>query len=382
MSVHVNLFTVILLLGILQGFILGLMLLFSRNEKQNKYFLAAFILVLAYDMFGTFCWSAGLNVRWADLLDTLFPYTFIFTLGPSFFLYIRTTFQTENLPFKTIFKVYLPAIVDFLIRLAIITYAILYNHRLLTGVNPNRVDGLYHPAAELLLLLVFWSYLAAAIRLFRHKSLAVSDEAYPAAEQQLAGQWIKTLLAVMTGVALVWTLTILVTMLFHLQTLGHIVPFETIVIMLIYWIGFKGYQNTRVVYIWQQQAVKSYREKVTDGEAEDCIRLLKRLMDSEKLYLDPELTVTHLADQLALNVKVVSAVLNGPLHKGFSNFVNEYRVLEVKEQLLKPENEPLTLFGIASNCGFNSQATFQRVFRQFTGMSPSAFRKNSAQIRI
>jgi AraC-like DNA-binding protein len=78
----------------------------------------------------------------------------------------------------------------------------------------------------------------------------------------------------------------------------------------------------------------------------------------------------------------VSAVLNGQMEKGFNTFVNEYRVSEVKEKLLQPENNHLTIFGIASGCGFHSQATLQRVFKEITEVSPSAFRKNATQIRV
>jgi len=377
-AVRVNLLSVILLLGILQGLILSAVLLFSGNKRQHKYFLAAFILVLAYDMFDTFCWTAALNASWADLLNTLFPYTALFTMGPSFYLYIRTTLQTETLSLKFLFRAYSPAMADLLVRLVIVTYAILYNHREIAGWGPNRADGLYHLVAEPLLPVLFCAYLAAAIQHFRHQV----PDSYPDAEKQLVIRWTKTLLWVMCGVAAVWTVTIFGALLFRLQTSGHLVPLEAVLIMLIYWIGFKGYQNTRVIYIGAAPRTKNLTDKLTDEESANYTRLLFKAMDTDQLYLDPELSVTQLAEHLGLNAKLVSTVLNGPLHQGFNHFVNTYRVREVKVQLLRPENDHLTLLGIARNCGFSSQTTFQRVFREFTGVPPSEFRKNNAQIRI
>jgi AraC-like DNA-binding protein len=55
--------------------------------------------------------------------------------------------------------------------------------------------------------------------------------------------------------------------------------------------------------------------------------------------------------------------------------VNEYRVAMFKEKILLPEMNHLTIAGIAVDCGFNSQATFQRTFKEITGKSPSEFRK-------
>jgi AraC-like DNA-binding protein len=53
--------------------------------------------------------------------------------------------------------------------------------------------------------------------------------------------------------------------------------------------------------------------------------------------------------------------------------VNEYRVEAVKRRMLDPAQPPLTLVGLAFECGFNSQATFQRAFRSATGQSPGEY---------
>ncbi len=132
MAVHFNLFNIILLFGTLQGIILSLVLLFSRSDKrQSRYFLAAFMLVLAYNSFGTFCWSSGFYVAWLDFFDGLLPYTFIFTIGPSFYLYIKTTIGPNPIPAKHVFKTYLPAIIDLIFRLCLLVYAILIKNRVL-----------------------------------------------------------------------------------------------------------------------------------------------------------------------------------------------------------------------------------------------------------
>ena len=96
-------------------------------------------------------------------------------------------------------------------------------------------------------------------------------------------------------------------------------------------------------------------------------------MEGEKLFLDPELNVGKLAKHLQINQKMLSAVLNQHLGKGFNEFVNEYRVAEVKKKLLSKENQHLTILGLALKAGFNSQATFQRVFKELTSLTPKEF---------
>ena len=86
-----------------------------------------------------------------------------------------------------------------------------------------------------------------------------------------------------------------------------------------------------------------------------------------------------MAEHTGFSQKIISAVLNQYIQKSFNEFVNEYRVLEFKEKIVQPEFNHLTIAGIALECGFGSQPTFQRVFKEITGQSPSEFRKNALQ---
>jgi len=159
MTLHFNLFNIILLFGTLQGVILSLVLLFSRSDKrQSRYFLAAFMLVLAYNSFGTFCWSSGLDIPWLGFFDSLLPYTFIFTVGSSFYLYIKTTIEPAAIPAKLIFKSYLPALIDLVFRLCLLIYAILIKNRVLNGISAGQIDGLYRPMAMALMVIVFLGF--------------------------------------------------------------------------------------------------------------------------------------------------------------------------------------------------------------------------------
>ncbi|MEO6979077.1 MAG: helix-turn-helix domain-containing protein, partial [Mucilaginibacter sp.] len=71
--------------------------------------------------------------------------------------------------------------------------------------------------------------------------------------------------------------------------------------------------------------------------------------------------------------RTISAVLNRDLKKGFSEFVNEYRINEVKQKMLQPENNHITIAGIAFESGFNSVATFQRTFKSTENITPKQF---------
>jgi AraC-like DNA-binding protein len=378
MNIHFNLFNIIVLLGSLQGLILSLMLLFSGNDKrQNKYFIAAFMLMLVYDSFGTFCWSSGFSTGWLGVFDQIFPYTIILTAGPSLYLYIQTTIKPDKIPSNLILKTYLPAIVDFAFRFCLLIYALLAKSGVVFPVKAGDIDALYQPLAEVLMVVVFWFYLISAIRKFKNREREMLGiDATIITEQSLASKWTRGLLTTMTLIAIVWTATIFGSLLFNIQSLVYFSPIEIILVIFIYWIGLKGYQHTRVVYISDQKAAKTYADALPAGEVEASIAILKKAMETQKLYLDPTLTVNKLAEKLNLNPRTISAVLNRELKKGFSEFVNEYRINEVKLKMLQPENKHITIAGIAFDSGFNSVATFQRTFKSAESITPKQFLLN------
>lgn len=97
------------------------------------------------------------------------------------------------------------------------------------------------------------------------------------------------------------------------------------------------------------------------------------LINEDKIYENPTLTLSDVANQLNTNTKIVSSVVNNGFQMNFNDFINHYRVEAVIEQLKKGEQNTKTLLGIALECGFNSKATFNRAFKKNTSLSPKEF---------
>ncbi|WP_295236322.1 helix-turn-helix transcriptional regulator [Sediminibacterium sp.] len=93
----------------------------------------------------------------------------------------------------------------------------------------------------------------------------------------------------------------------------------------------------------------------------------------ERMYRNPELTLTDLANHLGTNPSLLSKIINRSFGKNFNDYVNQYRVLEVKENLADPQNAHLTIMSLAYDAGFNSKATFNRAFKKFTGDNPKTY---------
>lgn len=97
---------------------------------------------------------------------------------------------------------------------------------------------------------------------------------------------------------------------------------------------------------------------------------LEKLMQEEKSYRDPEFSLTQLAKALQTNPSLLSMVINKGFGMNFNDWVNHYRLEEIKALFEKGEHKRQTLLSIAFECGFNSKATFNRAFKKATGFTP------------
>jgi len=105
-------------------------------------------------------------------------------------------------------------------------------------------------------------------------------------------------------------------------------------------------------------------------------RLLE-LMESQKPYLDPNLSLQMLADRLEVHPRMLSTTINSDLGCNFFNFVNRYRVAEVKKRLADKLSINKTIMVIAYECGFNTKSSFNSIFRKSEHTTPAEFRNNA-----
>ncbi len=106
------------------------------------------------------------------------------------------------------------------------------------------------------------------------------------------------------------------------------------------------------------------------------IQLIKSYMESEKPHLRPDLNLKDLSRALNLTSIQLSEIINKGFGMNFNDFVNTYRIDEMKAAFKEGRHKQLSLVGIAYDCGFNSKATFNRVFKKLTGTSPSDYIKS------
>jgi AraC-like DNA-binding protein len=109
------------------------------------------------------------------------------------------------------------------------------------------------------------------------------------------------------------------------------------------------------------------------SEEEIFVHRLLEFMKTEKPHLDPEINLALLSSKLKVSPEYLSDIINSRLNKNFYDFINHYRIEEFKQLCKAPESKKLTLISLAYDSGFNSKATFNRVFKKEMNCTPSEY---------
>ncbi|MBN2411634.1 AraC family transcriptional regulator [candidate division KSB1 bacterium] len=139
-------------------------------------------------------------------------------------------------------------------------------------------------------------------------------------------------------------------------------------------------QETKEDIILNTSSAKYAKTRLQEDKAEFYLHKLQNLMRAEKPYIRPNITLKDLAQKLNIPEYHLSQIINEKLGQNFFNFINSYRVEEVKQRMSDPRYAHISLLGIAFDSGFNSKSSFNSIFKRFTQMTPSEYAGQQKQV--
>ena len=130
-------------------------------------------------------------------------------------------------------------------------------------------------------------------------------------------------------------------------------------------------------------SIKAFQLKATDLDGatfkennnQPLFAAIDSLMVNDKLYQQPDLTLSKLSSMLGRSAQHISLAVNEHAKRNFNDYINYYRIQEAKQMLKVPEKDKYTIATIAFDVGFSSLSSFNGAFRKFEGTTPSSFRK-------
>lgn len=373
MKFDFNAYSTPLLFGFVQAWLFAL--LFWRrawkHERLSDALFGCLMMALSFEIWEYMLGFAGIGILWTTL--EFLPRTLGYLLPPLAYFYLKSQFNSGFRFQRTDLWHTLPFVLHSVYRVLVYVqgqgFVEYWKIEVHEKWGVNYLEILMSLAQQVLYFL--WSY-----RLYTAYRKWVPTQFSNV--ETLSFGWFRTFLFVyLIGNVVSWGM-FLIDLWLHLD-FWHNWWDELISVGVIYYLGIEGLTQTqplRIYFVAQEDAPAQSEapvrtEKISEAELAHYQARIIALMENDRLYLDPELSLAELANRLATNVSVLSAVINRAFGKNFNDFVNEYRVRAVQQYLQNNAATHLSLLGIGLECGFNSKSTFNRAFRKLTGVAPS-----------
>jgi AraC-like DNA-binding protein len=377
MKVFSGFLETLILLGSLQGVIISVILFLSKNSRQSNRILAALIFLMSLASFNLYMtgstWYSHSPI--IIFLSNFIPMIIIMPMGPLIYFYVRS-FSDPAFTFKKKYRIHFyPVLIDLVPYLTAIFYVtglifkFLPKHDAPWGNFINQYDVYSDIPRWLSISIYLW---------VANKYLKTLSHPIP---------WLKQFVRMFTIFQVIWLCYLIPYVIpkysNKLMDFFDWYPVYIPMSILIYWLGIKGYLVSQTQN-GSGKLNKNRKSAVLDkGLSEELVDRIKKVMEEEKLWMDPALNLSMLSDHTGIPAKTISTVINQNLDKSFNEFINSYRIAAIKTRLLSSSDKNLTIAGLAYECGFNSQPTFQRAFKSIQGESPSEFLlKNADSVKL
>jgi AraC-like DNA-binding protein len=375
--------TVFNLLGIAQGVFISIVLLVIKGSNRlANCLLSGLLFSFAIGIAGATLGASGYYLRFPHLIRVGDP--FVLLIGPLFFLYARTLTGTR--PVRKDWLHFLPFVLYIIFLIPFYSQSSQQKIAFVQQMQESRTPGvlfIIFLRSVFLLLYTYFTY-----QLLRRYSTSIKDKFSNIEKLNL--DWLNQVAWLLFIVILCSFLMYMLIFTGQMSFLVSNYITSVLITLVIYTVGILGVRQARVFMAAEvdflQTTASLQIEPVVKASAryegstlspEKASRYLQKLLDNmnqHKPYLNPELSLQMLANQLDIPSHYLSQVINEQLGQNFFDFINSHRVEEVKARLLNPQYTHLTILAIAFDSGFNSKSAFNLAFKNQTGLTPSQYR--------
>ena len=367
------LLNILMLIGLSQGIIFGIVLIFGKifKDKTNRY-LAYSIIMVAIIGFNEWATDQHLDdvYYWIDFFGDDVPWVLL-VFVPSFVYFqksldfkpkIRVKNRILTIPFF-IFLV-LNIIIDLNIDFHLINTPWFVSNKIKIYI------------IESYLAVIYTTLLCAASYIMLVKSTKPTT----------VKKWLKRIWIFDTALIVLWNLLIFIPEKYYKKNMDY--AFWIATTFFIYWLIYKGLLQFHLAkdvsslktVILKLEGTNNNKSEITkiDKENKDVKHMnrLKEFLENEHLYRNPDLSLTDIADKLQLSPGYLSQLINSNLKINFTALINTYRVEEVKELVRNETFNQYSLLSIGLEAGFKSKSAFYTLFKKETGLTPNEYKKS------
>lgn len=376
---HHDIFSYIILLGVIQGIFISMFLLKQRKDGRPALLflgiLLFFMTLMNFDFWAGYTFT---TIRLPHLLDISVPLTF--AMGP--LIYHYTLHYLSCRKNRHLVLHYLPAVLIFLysfffyLQSADFKYNVIVLSRKLDfplieptlhfSPDPLHIRRFFGSMASFQLVV----YLVLSIRLYYFSAFRKEETS---AGISLPGKiWLRNALI---ASFLIITIAVIIQLLFPGGAEEYILA--TCFSLFIYFTSLQLFRQSD--FIRQGLIHVKYSKSSLNAEMKtEFIKRIDQVMNNEKPYLNNLFSLKIFAKAVGASPNHLSQLLNEHYGMSFYEFVADHRIKEAKIILKDPGTSGMKIEQMAFLTGYNSKAAFNKAFKIRTGQTPQMFRKNPA----
>lgn len=393
MTIPLTLHVIFLLVGMFVGVMAAVVLVTKQSNKKANQYLAALVMICVFTLLHNFLIAAGIYNQKPELY--FLPVILSFGIGPFLYLFINRLIFLKPLTKQAIFIHLLPVIIQFLF----FSFCFIQNGNSKYVIYTNYYTAFVDPFQTLITYVSVSVYLFMSFKQIAQYKQQLND--FYSNTDKIELEWLQKLLFVFMAYYAAAIIFILVSYSFNISE--NYFPSDYIRCIIIFTIAAYASRQTTLrsvknnllsiaspvlaneIHLSAAEtiAISKANDDKIDKSKEVNYDLLKSIIEkveNEELYLNEELTIADLASKLGYSTKTISHTINNGLHKSFSLFINEYRVNLFKKKKASGNFEHLSIMGLAYECGFNSKSSFNRIFKEITGITPNEIKGDTEKV--
>ncbi|CAL2101719.1 helix-turn-helix domain-containing protein [Tenacibaculum sp. 190130A14a] len=371
-------------LGVVQGLLFGVVLIFYYSKKNKPIlFLGMFILLFSLEPIPNILHDLNYLTKHPEL--ELLPVGFHFLAYPLLLIYVQKTSILKEK--KANYWTLIPGVIEFLVALVIF----LLPYQLKLQIKNSSAAIVYFIGG-----LSYSLYIAYLILKWIHSHVIEVHNQYTYVQRKTLS-WTKWF----TYASVLFHLVILINI--FLESHAWYAWISVLNVILIYWVSFKGVtqENIRTL-VWNKNVADEQHpidhstktkltpllvssDKITSqttqnlmsiNEAQQTCIKVDDYIQVSKCYMNNKLTIIDIAEAIHVHPKRISYAINKVKSQNFNSYINSFRVELAKKLLKSNEAQHLSIEGIGLEAGFHTKATFYNAFKKNVHMTPAQYKSS------